>query len=107
MVLEQLEAMQVVWFKKDLRVADHRPLFEAAKSGPCLCVYIYEPEILQSPEFDSSHLGFINQSLQELRHSLHALGGRLILRVGEATAGVLGGPSEHDVGLAQLGVFPF
>ena len=78
--------MQVVWFKKDLRVADHRPLFEAAKSGASLCVYIYEPELLQSPEFDSSHLGFINESLQELRHSLHALGGSLILRVGEATS---------------------
>ena len=76
--------MQVVWFKKDLRVADHRPLFEAAKSGSCLCVYIYEPEILQSDEFDSSHLGFINESLQDLRSSLRKLGGSLILRVGEA-----------------------
>ena len=34
--------MQVVWFKRDLRVADHAPLANAAKSGQCLCLYVYE-----------------------------------------------------------------
>jgi len=89
--------MQLVWFKKDLRVSDHRPLFEAAKRGPCLCLYIYEPEILRSAEFDSSHLGFINESLQELQKALSQLGGRLTLRVGEATSVISSLHAEYGV----------
>ncbi|MFZ9965204.1 MAG: deoxyribodipyrimidine photo-lyase, partial [Terrimicrobiaceae bacterium] len=37
------EATQLVWFKRDLRVEDHRPLAEAAKRGPVVCLYVYEP----------------------------------------------------------------
>lgn len=76
--------MQLIWFKKDLRVKDHQPLFEATKCGPCLCVYIYEPEIIESAEYHSSHHDFLNQSLRSLDESLRQLGGRLITRVGEA-----------------------
>ena len=75
--------MQLIWFKKDLRTQDHRPLYEAAKRGPSVCLYIYEPELIHSEEFDTSHLEFINQSLVELDQALRALGGCLILRVGE------------------------
>ena len=74
--------MQVVWFKRDLRVDDHAPLAEACVLGPCLCLYVYEPEIIHSDEFDASHLQFINESLQELDSRLRDLGGRLTLRVG-------------------------
>jgi deoxyribodipyrimidine photo-lyase len=38
---------QLVWFKRDLRVADHRPLVEAARRGPVLPLYIVEPTHLQ------------------------------------------------------------
>ncbi len=79
-------ATQLVWFKRDLRVHDHAPLAQAARRGPCLCLYLYEPELLQSPEFDASHLEFINQSLAELDRELRARGAALVTRVGEATA---------------------
>jgi deoxyribodipyrimidine photo-lyase len=35
--------MHIVWFKKDLRVADHRPLAMAASRGAILPLYIAEP----------------------------------------------------------------
>ncbi|MEM8733138.1 MAG: deoxyribodipyrimidine photo-lyase [Planctomycetota bacterium] len=76
---------QVVWFKRDLRTTDHRPLSNAATRGPCICLYIYEPEVYEAPDFDSSHLAFINESLAELRTRLRELGCDLILRRGEAT----------------------
>ena len=57
-------ALQVVWFKRDLRIRDHRPLYEAARTGgPLLALYVYEPEIVRADDFDPSHLVFINQSL--------------------------------------------
>jgi deoxyribodipyrimidine photo-lyase len=74
--------MQVVWFKRDLRVADHAPLVKAAQSGHCLCLYVYEPELIHSDEFDTSHLLFINESLRQLDLQLREMGGTLSLRVG-------------------------
>ncbi|MEM8678016.1 MAG: FAD-binding domain-containing protein [Planctomycetota bacterium] len=74
--------MHVVWFKRDLRVSDHAPLVQAAKAGPCLGLYVYEPELIGSPEFDASHLDFINQSLRQLADTLRRFGGQLALRVG-------------------------
>ena len=74
--------MQVVWFKRDLRVSDHQPLASASAFGECLCLYVYEPELVQSSEFDASHLNFINESLTELNRRLKELGGRFTFRVG-------------------------
>ncbi|MDX1971352.1 MAG: deoxyribodipyrimidine photo-lyase, partial [Candidatus Sumerlaeia bacterium] len=73
-----------LWFKRDLRVEDHAPLLEAAARGPVLCLYIYEPEVLQAHYTEASHLGFLNESLRELDASLRQLGNRLITRHGEA-----------------------
>jgi deoxyribodipyrimidine photo-lyase len=74
--------VQVVWFKRDLRVQDHAPLREAAARGAVLCLYVYEPEIIGAPETDPSHLRFIDESLAELEARLGELGGRLTYRFG-------------------------
>ena len=46
---------QCVWFKRDLRVIDHRPLNEAA--GAVLAIYIIEPAVIYAHDFDAP-LGF-------------------------------------------------
>ncbi len=74
--------MECVWFKRDLRIDDHRPLAEAARHGRVLALYVYEPEILDAPETDASHLRFVNESLRELRAGLRERGGELVLRRG-------------------------
>jgi deoxyribodipyrimidine photo-lyase len=78
------DAVQLVWFKRDLRVRDHRPLVEAAKRGPVIPVYLIEPEIIQSPDFDALHWGFIAESLQSLSHELAQLGAPLQIQAGSA-----------------------
>lgn len=70
--------VQLVWFKKDLRIGDHAPLAHAAQRGPLWSVYVYEPEIYQADDFDSSHLVFINQSLRQLDLQLGKRGVRII-----------------------------
>lgn len=77
-------SIQVVWFKRDLRIRDHRPLGEAASRGPVLPLYIVEPGLLREPDFDPSHWTFIQDSLRELRDALAALGQPLVVRIGEA-----------------------
>lgn len=74
--------IQLVWFKRDLRVRDHAPLAAAAARGPCLFLYVYEPELIAAPEFDVAHLQLANDSLRELARSLARRGGRLLLRRG-------------------------
>ena len=76
--------VQLVWFKRDLRTHDHRPLVEAARRGPVLPLYIVEPNLLAAPDFDASHWTFIADSLHELRATLAAMGQPLVVRVGEA-----------------------
>ncbi|MEM8952671.1 MAG: deoxyribodipyrimidine photo-lyase/cryptochrome family protein [Verrucomicrobiota bacterium] len=74
----------VVWFKRDLRVSDHTALAAAADRAPSplVCLFVYEDELIDSPEFTAGHLGFINESLRELSANLESLGNRLVLRRG-------------------------
>ncbi|MGB1760605.1 MAG: deoxyribodipyrimidine photo-lyase/cryptochrome family protein [Verrucomicrobiales bacterium] len=74
---------QLVWFKKDLRIKDHSPLYQAAKKGKCLCLFIYEDDLINADDFDTRHFNFLNQSLIDLRKKLKGLGGNLIIRRGE------------------------
>jgi deoxyribodipyrimidine photo-lyase len=76
------DPVQLVWFKRDLRVDDHRPMAEAARRGPVLCLYVYEPELHGSEEFTAAHLVFLQESLICLDRSLRELGGALVLRRG-------------------------
>jgi deoxyribodipyrimidine photo-lyase len=74
---------EVVWFKRDLRVQDHEPLFEASLRGPVLPLYVIEPSLLRASDFDPCHWTFLAASLGELRESLARLGQPLVIRVGE------------------------
>ena len=75
---------ELVWFKRDLRVADHSPLVAATRQGPVMCLYIYEPEIMAGEDFASRHLKFINDSLRDLDAALKERGARLLIQRGEA-----------------------
>ncbi len=76
--------LQVVWFKRDLRIADHAPLWEASQRGPVLPLYIIEPALYQAEDYDACHWSFVRESLLELRASLAGLGQPLVVRHGEA-----------------------
>ena len=75
--------IQLVWFKRDLRIRDHAALTAAAERGPVLCLYVYEPALLQADDHDAIHLDFVNGCLHELSVSLHARGVLLHRRTGE------------------------
>ena len=76
--------LQIVWFKRDLRLKDHAPLTEASVRGPVLGIYIFEPELVASPEFDRSHFDFIRDSLIELQIGLRKIGSDLLIFHGDA-----------------------
>jgi deoxyribodipyrimidine photo-lyase len=77
--------LRIVWFKRDLRVADHAPLAYAAASGdPVLPLWIAEPALLSGPDASARHLGFARECLAELDAALAARGTRLWTGRGEA-----------------------
>ena len=80
-----MKNIQVVWFKRDLRISDHAPLFRATESGPVLPLYVVEPAYWQLPDTSARQWSFIRESLLELRNSLYVLGQPLIIRIGSAT----------------------
>jgi deoxyribodipyrimidine photo-lyase len=71
--------LQVVWFKRDLRVFDHRALVEASQRGPVLCIYVLEDAYWQLAETSNRQWLFIRESLQDLAQQLAALGGSLLV----------------------------
>jgi deoxyribodipyrimidine photo-lyase len=83
-----MTAIQIVWFKRDLRVHDHAPLYQAARRGPVLPLYIVEPAVIGAPDFSAVHWTYIHAALVELRAALARLGQPLVVRFGDAV-GVL------------------
>ena len=76
--------VQLVWFKRDLRVFDHAPLAQAARRGPVLPLHIAEPGLWAPPDAAGRHWAFVAESLAELHIDLSALGQPLVVRLGEA-----------------------
>ena len=74
--------MEIVWFKRDLRIHDHAPL--AKSVGPVIPLYILEPELWRQPDIARRHYDFLAECLGELDRDLSALGQGLVLRVGDA-----------------------
>jgi deoxyribodipyrimidine photo-lyase len=75
-------SVQLVWFKKDLRVEDHRPLAEAAAGGPVLPLFVVEDEVAGAPDFSAWHWEFAATGLRELREELARRGQPLVVRRG-------------------------
>ena len=76
--------MNIVWFKRDLRLEDNEILLEASHDGPILPLYIIEKELWLQPDLTGRHYNFLKQCLDELDQSLRNYGGKLIIRVGDA-----------------------
>ncbi len=80
------QTISVIWFKRDLRIHDHKPLYEAAQTElPVLPLYIVEPEYWKQSFSSRRHWHFIHDCLLELRKDCAKLGQTLIVRIGETT----------------------
>src|SRR5262245_56110282 len=74
----------IVWFRDDLRIADHPALAAAAGAGaPLLCLYILDEE--STRPLGGAARWWLAGSLRALDHDLQKKGNRLVLRRGTAT----------------------
>ncbi|MBS1103356.1 deoxyribodipyrimidine photo-lyase [Gluconobacter sp. Dm-62] len=75
----------IVWFRDDLRMADHPALHEAAASGrPLICVYILDDETPALHPPGAASRWWLHGALAELRGHLEAQGGTLLTLSGSA-----------------------
>lgn len=75
--------IQVVWFKRDLRLVDHAPLSEATKQGLVLPLYVIEPGLWAQPDASGRHWAFVRECLVALDAALATRGAPLVVRTGE------------------------
>ncbi|HEY9648499.1 MAG TPA: deoxyribodipyrimidine photo-lyase [Chroococcidiopsis sp.] len=76
----------IVWFRRDLRIADHAPLYRAAARGEVVPVFILDRALLHHPETAAARVAFMLGCLQALDQELRDRGGRLIIRFGDPVA---------------------
>lgn len=70
--------INIVWFKRDLRLRDHAALKAAAERGiPTLLLYTFEPRLVQDPHYDVRHWRFVWESLQGMNKELSKYGIRI------------------------------
>jgi deoxyribodipyrimidine photo-lyase len=75
----------IVWFKRDLRFADHEPLYVAQNQNlPVLLLYCFEPSVMQYVDADVRHFRFVYQSLQDMQQKLITLDAQLYIFHAEA-----------------------
>ncbi|MGF1537920.1 MAG: cryptochrome/photolyase family protein [Elainellaceae cyanobacterium] len=76
----------LVWFRRDLRIHDHAPLYRAARRGAVVPVFVLDRALLHHPETAPARVQFMLESLGTLDQDLQSRGGRLILRYGDPVA---------------------
>lgn len=90
--------IQIVWFKRDLRITDHAPLLAASQSNAAvLPLYIVEPTYWLQPFASKRHWHFIHDCLIDLNLSLTKLGQPLVIKIGEASDVLKTLHLEHEI----------
>lgn len=75
---------QIVWLRRDLRMADNPALYEAARQGPVVAVYILDDERAGDHKYGGASRWWLHHSLESLSRSFGARNSRIILRRGDA-----------------------
>jgi deoxyribodipyrimidine photo-lyase len=81
----------ILWFRRDLRLADHPALVAAVaaakdRGAPLLPIFVWEPGLIAGPRASANRTWFLRESVTELAASLRALGSDLIELQGPAAS---------------------
>ena len=69
-----------MWFRRDLRMTDNRPLFQALRQCETVfCLFIFDTHILSTLPPDDRRMAFIDACLDDLQRQLQQVGSGLIV----------------------------
>jgi deoxyribodipyrimidine photo-lyase len=96
-------APTVVWFRRDLRVADHPALREAVEAGPVVCLFVLDPALMRRRHHRAPpRLRFLRAGLEALDEELRSRGSRLVVRHGPPERVVPEVAAEAGAGAVHL-----
>lgn len=75
---------QIVWLRRDLRLADQPALSAAAEQGPVIPVYVLDDKTAGDRKLGGASRWWLHHSLEALDKSLGRHGSKLILRKGDS-----------------------
>ena len=78
------EPPSIVWFRDDLRLADHPALAAAAEEGPLICLYLRDEETAGVRPLGGASRWWLHHSLESLSAELIQSSGRLDILQGAA-----------------------
>ncbi len=71
MTINKKEHINIVWFKRDLRLQDNEAIHNAIASGkPILLLYVFENSLKNDKHYSERHWNFIKQSLEDINTQL-------------------------------------
>ena len=72
--------MNIVWFKRDLRLLDNQAIFEALLTNEkTLFLYFFEPKLLFDYHYSQRHFDFVKQSLSEINQQLSTFNTEILI----------------------------
>lgn len=80
---------QLVWLRRDLRLADNPALYEASNCGPVVVVYVLDDAVAKTHAYGGASRWWLHHSLSDLARRIDARGSRLILRKGDSVEQLL------------------
>ncbi|MDG1814781.1 MAG: deoxyribodipyrimidine photo-lyase [Glaciecola sp.] len=73
-------AIDIIWFKRDLRLRDHLPLYNVMNNPrPVLLLYVFEPAVIADPHYSERHWRFVYQSLMDLQAQLQPFNTQVLI----------------------------
>ncbi|MGB5943666.1 MAG: FAD-binding domain-containing protein [Leeuwenhoekiella sp.] len=81
------QAINIFWFKRDLRLADNDALYAAKREkAPLLLLYVHEPTLVEDPHHSTRHWRFIFESLVDINQSLSSYNSKILVLNSEVLA---------------------
>ena len=83
-VPQDMSSPQIVWLRRDLRLADQPALYAAAQSGPVIPVFVLDDEAARSHAYGGASRWWLHHSLESIANGLGSRHSQIVLRSGDA-----------------------
>ncbi len=75
---------QIVWLRRDLRIADNPALYHAAQAGPVIAVYVLDDAAAGHHAYGGASRVWLHYALEDLQTSFGKRNAKIVLRRGNA-----------------------
>ncbi|WP_115367536.1 cryptochrome/photolyase family protein [Alteripontixanthobacter maritimus] len=89
---------QIVWLRRDLRMADQPALHAAAKAGPVVPVFVLDEDRPGDRAYGGAHRWWLHHSLESLGYSFGKHNAHIVMRRGDSVSVLAGIADEIGAG---------